>query len=197
MKSEYPQLNFVEIDNWNFNVHLHTGKLIGSISCMEAGYFVFNFLEKPVGYIGAWLFHQIADKLDELNRINDAKIMEDLAKCEAQALQPEPAEETTMKPTTTEIPTTNLLADRETTHGDFPETADIAQALKTILRSSRNWDDLAAEQRESLELICTKLARIGCGNPHEQDHWKDIAGYAELVVIELENQTPKQTRDSK
>jgi hypothetical protein len=33
---------------------------------------------------------------------------------------------------------------------------------------------------EALEMICTKIARILSGNPNDPDHWKDIAGYAEL-----------------
>lgn len=36
-------------------------------------------------------------------------------------------------------------------------------------------------QRESIDLIATKLARICCGDPNHRDHWDDIAGYATLV----------------
>ena len=90
-----------------------------------------------------------------------------------------------------------LLATRENTHGSYANTADLAQQLKFCLQQSRNWSRLSAVQKESLELICTKLARIGSGRHSEQDHWADIAGYAELVVIELENQNPKLAGEQK
>jgi hypothetical protein len=35
-------------------------------------------------------------------------------------------------------------------------------------------------------MILMKLARVIAGNPNEPDHWRDIAGYAELVVRSLE-----------
>ena len=38
----------------------------------------------------------------------------------------------------------------------------------------------------ALDMIFHKLARIGCGNNREIDHWRDIAGYATLVENELE-----------
>ena len=34
-------------------------------------------------------------------------------------------------------------------------------------------------------MISTKLARIASGNPNELDHWKDIAGYADLSSAQL------------
>jgi len=37
-------------------------------------------------------------------------------------------------------------------------------------------------QRETLEMIATKIGRILSGNPHEVDHWKDGAGYFQLIV---------------
>jgi hypothetical protein len=36
-------------------------------------------------------------------------------------------------------------------------------------------------QREALDMILHKIARIVNGNPNETDHWHDIAGYATLV----------------
>lgn len=44
---------------------------------------------------------------------------------------------------------------------------------------------LTAPQRESLELIATKMGRITSGNPNIQDHWDDISGYAELISKRL------------
>lgn len=75
-----------------------------------------------------------------------------------------------------------LLNERETTHGDWNKTAETAQRLKTVLADARR---LPHTQQEALDMICTKLARIVCGNASEPDHWKDLAGYATLVVENL------------
>jgi hypothetical protein len=41
-------------------------------------------------------------------------------------------------------------------------------------------------QQEAMEQISMKLARIMSGNSFDIDHWHDIAGYASLVVREIE-----------
>jgi hypothetical protein len=73
-----------------------------------------------------------------------------------------------------------LLAARRTTHGDFSETAAVAQAIKEAFgdRVGR----LPPVQREALEQIAVKIARILCGDPNHPDHWHDIAGYARLAM---------------
>ena len=72
-----------------------------------------------------------------------------------------------------------ILDEREKTHGDFFETAEIAQELKYII--DLNCERISSRvQMEALEMICTKIARILAGNAMEADHWRDIAGYAEL-----------------
>ena len=77
------------------------------------------------------------------------------------------------------------LADRAKTHGDFSSHAAISQQMKQIL-VVYGYDKFTPEQRESLEMICHKIARILNGNPNTHDHWHDIAGYATLVAKELE-----------
>jgi uncharacterized hydantoinase/oxoprolinase family protein len=72
-----------------------------------------------------------------------------------------------------------ILQQRQKTHGEYSQVASLAQALKTRIRAeSRN---LTAQQQESIEMICVKIARIVCGDASEIDHWRDIAGYAELI----------------
>jgi hypothetical protein len=78
-----------------------------------------------------------------------------------------------------------VLNEREGTHGDYAATAAIAQELKYVLSKEGRTILLPAVHRESLDLICTKLARIISGNHDEPDHWKDIAGYANLVSERL------------
>jgi hypothetical protein len=41
-------------------------------------------------------------------------------------------------------------------------------------------------QQEALEAISMKMARILSGNSFDPDHWHDVAGYASLVVREIE-----------
>lgn len=71
---------------------------------------------------------------------------------------------------------------REKTHGDYKDTAMVAQGLKVVLRATPGWARLTHRQRESLEMIATKIARVTCGNANEPDHWIDIAGYAHLCA---------------
>lgn len=75
----------------------------------------------------------------------------------------------------------NLLKERHETHGDYRDTAAIAQELKAALRRAR-WDELTDMQRESLEMIQTKIARIISGDAGCEDHYRDIAGYAMLSI---------------
>jgi hypothetical protein len=75
---------------------------------------------------------------------------------------------------------TDILAEKEKTHGKFEHTAVLSQDLKEILHQSDKWYELTREHREAIDCICVKLARIASGNANEPDHWLDIAGYAAL-----------------
>jgi hypothetical protein len=59
--------------------------------------------------------------------------------------------------------------------------------MKWEWRKAEGWKRLSVGQREALEMIAHKIARILSGDPNHKDHWEDIAGYAELVVRELEH----------
>ena len=80
----------------------------------------------------------------------------------------------------------DLLEERAKTHGDYAENAHISQSIKTIISNSPDYEDVPPIHKESLDLICTKIGRILSGNCNEPDHWRDIAGYAQLVVNNLE-----------
>lgn len=77
------------------------------------------------------------------------------------------------------------LNERESTHGDYGVTAQIAQDLKEIIRP--HTQEMPAWMQESLDMICTKMARICSGNWMETDHLKDIEGYSALCRERLEN----------
>jgi hypothetical protein len=76
----------------------------------------------------------------------------------------------------------DILSERQKTHGDFYDVAMTAQTLKDAMRRGKNWKILDDTQRETLEMIASKIGRILAGNPHEPDHFRDIAGYAQLIV---------------
>lgn len=73
------------------------------------------------------------------------------------------------------------LTDRNRTHGDFHEQAELSGILKELLRTQANWRLLTYSQKEALEMIAVKVSRIMTGNPNHKDSWHDIAGYATLA----------------
>lgn len=75
-----------------------------------------------------------------------------------------------------------LIEQRRKTHGDFADTARVAQEVKTIWRGHPGWARLSDTQREALDMDATKSARILCGDPNFPDHWRDKGGYAALNV---------------
>ena len=78
-----------------------------------------------------------------------------------------------------------ILKERENTHGDFMFTAITSQGIKNTLRSATYWNTLTYDQKEVLDNIAQKMARIVEGNPDTLDHWRDIQGYAELAIIHM------------
>lgn len=93
-----------------------------------------------------------------------------------------------------------LLNEREKLHGKFETTSDISQQLKSvihreILSRPPQEQQLTNVQRESLDLICTKIARIVSGKSNCLDHWRDISGYAELACREIERSTVNPVKE--
>lgn len=79
------------------------------------------------------------------------------------------------------------LAERGARYGSFDEHARITQAIKACYEDSPNWNPMKmrSSQREALDMIAHKIGRILNGDPNYDDSWRDIAGYAELIVKEL------------
>lgn len=82
--------------------------------------------------------------------------------------------------------TDQLLDERGARYGKFREHARITQHIKFAMTQSRNWDTLSCDKREALEMIAHKIGRILNGDPEYVDNFIDLAGYATLVVKELE-----------
>ena len=75
-----------------------------------------------------------------------------------------------------------ILKERGKRYGAFEEHARIAQAIKTAMRDSPNWQGLSDDKRECLEMLAHKIGRILNGDPEYKDNFVDIAGYAQLVA---------------
>lgn len=81
--------------------------------------------------------------------------------------------------------TEQLITERGSRYGKFKEGAEIMQELKDVMREVDGWHNLTPSQREALDMIQHKIGRILNGDPTYDDSWKDIAGYATLIVNEL------------
>lgn len=75
----------------------------------------------------------------------------------------------------------DTLQVRRARYGDFTDNAEISQALKQCMGNQMGWGNLNAVQREALEMIVQKVARILNGDPNYRDNWHDIQGYARLA----------------
>lgn len=78
-----------------------------------------------------------------------------------------------------------ILEQRLNQHGDLIVQSEISQGMKDSMRSTANWSKLKADQKECLEMVVHKIARILAGDPNFVDHWDDVAGYAILVAKRL------------
>ena len=80
-----------------------------------------------------------------------------------------------------------VLAERERRYGKFEDHAKISQSLKATMRhANSSWDKMHPDQREALEMIAHKIARILNGDPDYADSWIDVAGYAKRVANRLQ-----------
>lgn len=83
-------------------------------------------------------------------------------------------------------PVDDILAERESRYGKFEGHAAISQGLKEVLHQAPKWRLLSSAQRESLEMIAHKMARILNGDPTYLDNAIDIVGYAQLMLDAME-----------
>lgn len=86
---------------------------------------------------------------------------------------------------------TSTIAERGARYGKFEDHAAIAQGLKDQMWATEGWSRLAPDQRQALEVIQDKVARILNGDPDYTDNWHDIAGYARLVEDRLNEHAAK------
>lgn len=81
----------------------------------------------------------------------------------------------------------SVLDERGERYGKFKDHAELSQTLKMVVydRVTERSLVMADDQKEALEMICHKIARIINGDPDYVDSWVDIAGYAQLVADRL------------
>ena len=84
-----------------------------------------------------------------------------------------------------------ILEERAKTHGDFSKVALLDTELFCVF-NTYHYGDLSNEQYLAIKMILHKIARIGAGNQDFADHWRDIIGYATLVLNDLEEQKFKE-----
>ena len=86
------------------------------------------------------------------------------------------------------------LSERGQRYGKFEDHAEHSIAIKAVLftlMGEEKAHTLKADQVEALNMIAHKLARITNGDPHYDDSWRDIAGYAQLVANRLARDAAK------
>ena len=80
----------------------------------------------------------------------------------------------------------SILNARGNRYGSFKSNAQVAQDIKSIMQFSSNWNSMPVYMKESLHMIAHKISRILEGDYNYDDSWVDIAGYATLVVEEIQ-----------
>lgn len=76
----------------------------------------------------------------------------------------------------------DTLVERGGRYGRFSDNATISNAVLNILRATAGWSRFQPDQIVATEIIVQKLARALSGDPNYDDNWRDIAGYAQLIV---------------
>ena len=84
------------------------------------------------------------------------------------------------------------LDERGDRYGDWKNHAQISQDIQNAIvkgwfqrGDGQDLNEVPAYMLESLVMIANKIGRIINGDPYYDDSWRDIAGYATLVVEEL------------
>lgn len=85
-----------------------------------------------------------------------------------------------------------VLAQREAQYGSFYSVARKFRQVKGELEYGRGYMQAGPVEAQAFDMILLKLVRLSNGDMSHEDGWRDIAGYAELVVQEFK---PVKARD--
>jgi len=88
----------------------------------------------------------------------------------------------------------NPTPNRDHQHGGMEAVGKLSQQMKGCMRYGGSWSRLTSGEREALDMICHKIARILSGaNPHDSEHWTDIAGYAHAAMRAHDQPTTEES----
>ena len=87
--------------------------------------------------------------------------------------------------------TSEILAERGKTHGDFGDNAEISEGIMALLARGPSYEHLTSVQVHALRMIALKMSRICSGNPNEKDVWADCAGFATLALERIQPEHPE------
>lgn len=81
----------------------------------------------------------------------------------------------------------STLEERGKRYGTFSGHAEITQMLKAVIKNylELRHKVLEPDHMECLDMICHKIGRIINGDPNYVENYRDIAGYATLVMNRL------------
>lgn len=93
----------------------------------------------------------------------------------------------------------SILKERGDRYGSFQDHAQICQALKHGINYylAKRDKTLSDDKQQALDVICDKIARIINGDSEYIDNWIDIAGYAQLIVNDLESKHKQPIKPKK
>jgi len=85
-----------------------------------------------------------------------------------------------------------ILEDRGSVYGSYKEGCKFREEVMAVV-DNRSPGPMHPIHRRYIDDIVNKLSRVAV-TPTHRDSWVDIAGYATLVVKELDNETKKPFR---
>lgn len=89
----------------------------------------------------------------------------------------------------------DTLLERGLRYGLFENHAKYAEGLIQVFERSPQWGEMKPDAKQALRTIADKIARILNGLPDYDDNWRDIAGYATLVLDRIERELEKAAAD--
>ena len=73
------------------------------------------------------------------------------------------------------------LSERGSRYGNAVDNARVTQSMMDVILKAPSSGNLTPMHKETLHMICHKIARICCGDVWYSDNAHDIAGYAKLL----------------
>lgn len=82
------------------------------------------------------------------------------------------------------------LTERGSRYGKFEDNAAVTMRIMQVIEQQDGWPRFTWSQQLATQMIVHKLARALTGAADYDDNWRDIAGYAELIVKQLNGKNP-------